>query len=77
MSKVSMQMPYGNFILDARDAITLGEIISRSERYLRKGYGEDAAHFIWKVVDEDMGSITMISDERYRLAKLAGKPEDK
>ena len=77
MSKVTMQMPYGDFVLDAKDAITIAEILSKAERYVSKGYGSDAAHFIWHDYNEDAGAMVVISNERYRLAKLAGKPEDR
>jgi hypothetical protein len=72
-------------VLDTKDAITVMDILGKSELYEQKYHGADNdkpsfyTYHIWEVdsVDGVRANIGLLSDSIYRMAKMAGKPEDK
>lgn len=77
---VVIEFGYGNsYVMSAKDALALAEIIQRAEKYEKK-YRKDEAtgtngytFHVWPNNDEIL--MRVISEESYRLARLAGKPE--
>ena len=65
--------------MDAKDALTIQEIVSKAERYKSKYQSKEdggTLHYIWEQDElSEMRSIDMLPDNLYRMAKLAGKPE--
>lgn len=76
MGKVIMQLGYTSYVLDIRDAMTLAETLSKAEVYEQKYVrGENKqTHHIYEN-ESEFGTIKLITDSFYQMAKLAGKPE--
>lgn len=81
---VVFELGYVNYVLSPKDALAMAEILQRAEKYLKKyhlkKYRKDEAtgtHGYTYHVYENTDEIVMkiISDDHYRLAKLAGEPE--
>lgn len=79
MAKAIVKLGYQSFILDAKDAVSIMEILMKGERY-EKHYkkGDDGesiyTHHVWQ--DDSEGyEVNFISDGLYKMAKLAGKRE--
>lgn len=73
---VVVTIPYGSMVMEAKDAFVLAEIYARSEEYTEKWRSADdggtTVHVFPNHTEMDMKVIT---DDLYRMAKLAGKPE--
>jgi hypothetical protein len=74
-----MEFSYSSLVLSAKDALAMAEIIQRAEKYEKK-YRKDEVtnsssytYHVWPNPDEI--TMKLISDDIYRMAKLAGKPE--
>lgn len=74
--KTRLAMPYmGDVVLELEDAVKVIEILSRGERYDYKyAANGGSTHHIYPMSDF-APTITVLQDEVYRVAKLAGKPE--
>lgn len=74
-----VRLGYSDLVMPIKDAVTLGEIMQRAEKYEKKYLREDGAiksgysYHVWP--SEDEITMTLISDDLYRIAKLAGKAE--
>jgi len=80
--KATLRFGYHTFVLEAEDALKILTILDESgeryeEKFHRDSEGEDAyyTHHVWKD-DDKLPSLDLLSDSRYRVGKLAGKPED-
>ncbi len=71
-----MKIGYTEFVLPVKEAVTVAEILQKAEVWKEEyvSGGENTYH-----VYPFEGSIKMelVSDDLYRMAKLAGKPEKK
>lgn len=80
MTKAIIRIGYREYVVDAKDALTFHEILAKAERYERKYRTEDAGgslYYIWEQDEQDgdqSNTIQLLSDNLYRMAKLAGKP---
>lgn len=72
--KAIIQVGYTDYVMDADVALKMMEMLNTAERYRRKGYGDDAAYYIWEQPVTEQQSLTLISEDLYRMAKLAGEP---
>ena len=77
---ISLQFGWGTqFIMTAEDALKVIQILEKAmiyeERYRGKEEG-GSTHHVYPITGE-MPSVKIISDDLYRMAKLAGKPEEK
>ena len=81
MSKGVMSIGYQSYVLDTQDAVTLFEILSKAERYEDKyrGSGNKNTIHVWEADTDEQSkfSFMLLPNNLYRIAKLAGKPEDK
>ena len=74
---------YQDYALPTKDAITLLELLSKAERYEDRYVSKDAkentmgeAYHTFHVYENDtVFNAKVIPNEKYRMAKLAGKPE--
>lgn len=79
--KCVFQPPYGDVVLDAKDALAVMEIFAKAERYQSKWHkGEDGKESCttYHIYDFDTGgsmSLKLLTDAEYRNYKLAGKPD--
>lgn len=83
MSKAIVSVGYNEFVLDLNDGVALMEIMGRAERYKSKtDYSvkpNTTAYYVWdqEVGDSTRVELKLLPDAVYRVAKLAGKPEEK
>lgn len=79
--KARIELGYESFVLDIDDATTVARILSRAEMFKTEWHSATRSQtyhiFPRSEKTQDGFTITTISDEVYRVAKLAGKPEDK
>jgi hypothetical protein len=78
MSKVVISIGYRSYVMDAKDALAVAEAMASAERYDTKYVKDgDSMHHIWQQDgSEDNTTMKLISNEMYRMAKLAGKPKE-
>lgn len=78
MTKAIVQIDYKKYVVEVDEAIAIANAIVGAERYEGRGYGEDRVAHIWpQPVFGGEYEVTFISEEQYRLAKLAGEPPKK
>lgn len=76
MAKAILTIGYTSYVLDIKDAVGVVEILSGAEMYESKYRSTSPnTHHIYANENPELGTIKLISDELYRLAKLAGKPD--
>lgn len=78
--KAVIQLGYRRYVMEAEDALALAKALVNAERYDKKWRAEDkggTSYHVWTSNENnaDLTSIELISDNLYRLAKLAGEPE--
>ena len=74
---------YQDYALPTKDAITLLELLSKAERYEdryvskedKKNTTGEAYHTFHVYENDTVFNAKVIPNEKYRMAKLAGKPE--
>jgi predicted DNA-binding ArsR family transcriptional regulator len=80
---IVIELGYKNIVLPNKDAVTLLDILEKAEIYeskwvtadKRENGGPDYTHHIYE--NTQQFGLKMISNDLYRMAKLAGKPEEK
>lgn len=71
-----VSLGYSHYVLPTKDAVQLLEILEKSERYVYKyRANEESTHHVW--ASDTTFEAKMIGGDLYRMAKLAGKPEEK
>jgi hypothetical protein len=82
MSKAVIRVGYNDYVMDISDAVTVMEIMGKAEHYKTKhDYNAKptaTAYYIWEQEPHNKDSVTisLMPDAVYRVAKLAGKPQD-
>jgi hypothetical protein len=71
---IVVTMGYQDFVMSPKDAFALSEILSRVERYESKYYGSGNENTFHVYPSDKPFPMNIISDDVYRMAKLAGKP---
>jgi hypothetical protein len=75
MSKAIVKFGYTDYVLEVGDAVAIAEMLSKAEVYDSKYVsGGDSTHHIYPNEKQEVGTIKLISEDFYRMAKLAGKP---
>ena len=68
-----------SLVMSPKDALVMAEIMQRAEKYEKKyrpgGGGVDSTYTYHVWTNSDEISMKIISDDVYRMAKLAGKAE--
>jgi hypothetical protein len=79
MSKAVINIGYDNYVMDTKDAIAILELINSAEIYKEK-YRSTAdggsTYHIYPQSYDSSKTIRIISDDLYRMSKLAGEPEE-
>lgn len=77
MTKAILSVGYNEYVLDIKDALTVAEIFGKAERHARTYHSSTSSytHHIYDGEDHELGTLRLISDNFYRMAKMAGKPE--
>jgi hypothetical protein len=80
MSKAVINFGYENYVMDTKDAIAILELINSAEIYKEK-YRSTAdggsTYHIYPQSHDSTNNMRIISDDLYRMAKLAGEPDEK
>jgi hypothetical protein len=82
MSKVVVNLGYRSIVVDARQAIALAEVINGAEVYESKYHSAKddnpsfSTHHVYPMTQEYAISMQLMTDEAYRMYKLAGKPDN-
>jgi hypothetical protein len=71
---IVISIGYRHLVLNHKDAFLLSEILARVEAYESKyrGNGAENTHHVYP--NEEQYTMQVISEDLYRMAKLAGKP---
>ena len=82
--KAILRLGYLDYILPAEEAVKIMGLLEGAERWESKYHKTtptQAAHHTYHVYSEEAGAevknLELVSESMYRMAKLAGKPEDK
>ena len=80
MAKLSVQVGYRNYVLDGEKALQVLDILQGAELYEVKWRSESDGGTTQHIYPQDVMSgkveVTYLTDEQYRMYKLAGKPND-
>jgi len=80
MAKVVVILGWKKYVVDSADAIKIAEVLGKAELYDTK-YTKDeesnptVLHYVYPQ-DEEKFVMEVLPDNLYRMAKLAGKPEN-
>lgn len=79
---VVVELGYNNYVMSAKDALAMADILERAELYERKWIPTedrvDGASETLHVYPNDREiSMKIVSTNLYQMAKLAGKPSEK
>jgi predicted DNA-binding ArsR family transcriptional regulator len=80
MAKITVQIGYHYFVLDGSKAMQLLDTLQGAEVYETKWRSESEGGTSYHIYPQDVTSrkveIGYLSDEQYKLYKLAGKPSE-
>ena len=77
---IVIEMGYKSYVLSNKDAVAFAEILEKAELYEAKWIrhedrGNDGLDYTYHVYENDQQiSMKVVSNDFYRMAKLAGKP---
>ena len=81
MTKAIIRIGYEQYVMDAKDALAIHEILAKAECFKREYRSKDDGgplYYIWEQdTDSEARGFEIMPDNLYRMAKLAGKPSDK
>jgi hypothetical protein len=71
---------YDEYVMEARDALTIISLLAKAERYKRVWAKEEdggTTHYVYpqKADETSTRSLILLPDNLYRIAKLAGEPD--
>lgn len=75
MTKAVIRIGYNDYVVSVEQAVAIAEAIATAPRFEAVGYGEDKATYIWDEPVDQRVSIHVISEELFRMASMAGKPD--
>jgi len=79
MSKVIIELGYNKYLLDTKEAVDLVEILSKAEVYKEVWHKEEEGGTTYHVYAQDSvtSAMSIMPDHLCRMARLAGKPQEK
>jgi hypothetical protein len=79
MAKMIISLGWQKYVVDAKQAVAIAEIVSSAELYEVQSKKNEEGNYVttYHVFDnsEERWTMEVMSDSLYRMAKLAGKPE--
>jgi hypothetical protein len=79
MAKMVISLGWQKYVVDAKQAVAIAEIVSSAELYEVQSKKNEEGDYVttYHVFDnsEERWTMEVMSDSLYRMAKLAGKPE--
>ncbi|NBS70259.1 hypothetical protein EBT31_15315 [bacterium] len=82
MAKAILNLGYGSYVMNMEQAVVISEMLAKAELYVSKYHRDKdtgtatSTHHIYENDSSELGTLKLVSDEFYRLSKLAGKPAD-
>ena len=83
-SKCVVNIGFMKYVVNAEDAITLCGILSKAERYDDKYHGVENdkpsfhTYHVWEQdTEEGVVQFSLLPEGLYRVAKMAGKPQER
>lgn len=74
---IVMKLPWdAQYVLSVKDAVTIAEILQKADTW-KEEYVSGSVSTYHAYPSEGKVSLELVSDDLYRMAKLAGKPEKK
>jgi hypothetical protein len=76
MGKAIVRVGYTDYVMDIKDAVAVGEMFAKAERYEHKYHtgNQTTSHHVFDNTDQELMTVRLISDDFYRMAKLANRP---
>jgi hypothetical protein len=79
MAKMVISLGWQKYVVDAKQAVAIAEIVSGAELYEAHSKKNEEGNYVttYHVFDnpDERWTMETMSDSMYRMAKLAGKPE--
>lgn len=72
--KAVIRIGYQDYIMGAEQAMQIAKLMMSAERYMKKGWGDEATYYVWADDAPATQELTVVSDDLYTMAKLAGAP---
>ena len=83
MVKVVITMGYNEYVMNLQDAVTIMDLMDKAEIHKSNYHSKTddrpsfTSYHVYSQEDEnDRKTLTLISGDAYRKAKLLGKPDD-
>lgn len=77
MTKAIITFGYTSYVMDTRDALALTEMLGKAEIYKQQYHkGAENTYHIYENTSSELGTIKLISDSFYQMAKMAGEPKE-
>lgn len=78
MAKAILNLGYGAYVMNMEQAVAISEMLAKAELYVSKyhSYSKESTHHIYDNDSSELGTLKLVSDGFYQMAKLAGKPAD-
>jgi hypothetical protein len=77
VTKVIVAVGYTQYVLDAKDALQLLDLMNGAEKYEAKWRaGGDTTHHVYAQEDDNTITMKLLPQHMYTMYKLAGKPTD-
>lgn len=74
--KAIVEVGYKKYVMDAKEALTLLEMLGKAEMYETKWSQGSSSHYIYpQDQSEFIRELRIMPQALYNIAKLAGKPE--
>lgn len=75
MAHVVITIGYQDFVMPAKAGLEFVELLAKAQKFDKK-YNNDTKGYTYHVYPDDTEyKMTLVSDDLYNVAKLAGKPE--
>lgn len=75
MAHVIVRIAYMDFVMPAKAGLEFVELLSKAQRFEKKFNNETRTYTYHIYPDDTEHTLTIINDDVYNVAKLAGKPE--
>ena len=73
--KAMIRIGYTEYVMEVEQAVKLAEVLMRAEKFRKRGWGKEASYYVWTDAEDIVTpELTMIPDDLYNMAKLAGQP---
>jgi hypothetical protein len=75
MAHVVVRVAYMEYVMPAKQALEFVELLAKAERFEKKFNNETKGYTFHVFPDEQEYTMSVINENVYNTAKLAGKPE--